>query len=226
MRSESTDVTEDSSEHCAEDSVLSKDGEVLLDPEHHDAAMRMAFSLLKRWRCQLNREDVEGMAGVALCRAAQQFDPSLGTKFESYLFYYVRAELIKAIEESVHARKAIEALRDVVPDNDAKIENTSSTDSSGPTLPDPDRIGAATAPTPEGRMLHQEQAEQVRQALNRLEENHRTILQLVYFEQVHPQQLREQLGLTRSGIRRALENAKRALKKELQRVGCEGILPQ
>lgn len=199
---------------------MDQQAESSLEVEHRETALRMAFSLLKRWHCQLNRDDVEGMAGVALCRAAQQFDPGLGSKFESYLFYYVRAELIRAIEDAISARKAVEALRDSVPELKAVSEPGSDTDEQ--TLPDPDRIAAAQPKTPEGAMLINEQAEQVRLALSQLEEPHREILELVFFKQVHPQEIKDKLGLTRSGIRRTLDSAKKALKKELKKAGIEG----
>lgn len=190
-------------------------------PEYQEPAMRIAFSLLKKWRCQMNRDDVQGMVGIALVKAAQQFDPSHGTKFESFLFYYIKAELIKTIEGAVKAKKAIEALRDVTPEfgdlNGQSNQNKSKNDEQ--VLPDPDRISASPSINPEKKMILEERNELVRQALTRIDEKHRDILEFIYFQQMHPQEIKEKLGLSRSGIKSALRKAKQALEEELLNSG-------
>ena len=204
---------------------MSEHSQYEVEPQYRESAQKIAFSLLRKWRCQISKDDVEGMAGVALVRAAQHYDPSHGTKFESFLFYYVKAELIKAIDGAVTAKKAVAALRDVVPEyephDDSQKEAKKDKEK---VLPDPDRIAASHPVTPEGRMIIEERNASIHQAMQRIDEKHRRVLEMVFFKQADPAELKDKLGLTRSGIKRALNNAKKALEKELQAIGFENTL--
>lgn len=61
------------------------------------AAFNLARYFVHRWAIRMDQEELRSIADIALCEAALRFKPSMGTKFTTYLFFYVKSELIKVI---------------------------------------------------------------------------------------------------------------------------------
>jgi RNA polymerase sigma factor (sigma-70 family) len=77
--------------------------------EHRNRAFAMALSQVRRWGAPLSRDEVRSIADLAVCEAARGFRPEAGT-FETYLFYYVRKELLKTIDRAVHHTSRLRSL--------------------------------------------------------------------------------------------------------------------
>ena len=74
---------------------------------HWDSAVRLAFGILGQWQVRFPREDVLSIAGVSLCEAAVRFNPSFGVKFTTFLFSYLRGNLIRELKQELRARDGL-----------------------------------------------------------------------------------------------------------------------
>jgi len=70
-----------------------------------ELGVKMAFSMLSKWRFQLPKGEVESIAYLALCEAASRFDDKRGVAFGTFLFSYVRGHLLKEITASYNRKK-------------------------------------------------------------------------------------------------------------------------
>lgn len=93
----------------------------LLSPEavseliisHMALGERLARSFLNRWRVRMHPSDITSVIGVALCEAANRFDPERGVTFKTFFFYHLRGMLIKDITRVVEDRRVCMALPDL-----------------------------------------------------------------------------------------------------------------
>ena len=65
---------------------------------HRITARKLARHMLKRWNARLDQEEIDSVADLALCEAARGFDPKEGSAFSTYLFYFLKGSLIKAMQ--------------------------------------------------------------------------------------------------------------------------------
>lgn len=70
------------------------------------AALRVARKILREWQSELDFDDVEGAVNLALCEAAKGYDPKHGTKFSTYLFFYIQGMLADAVAFSAGGKGA------------------------------------------------------------------------------------------------------------------------
>ena len=83
------------------------------------------------------------------------------------------------------------------------------------TLPD------ETAQQPELDILREERSRQLYQALNRLKEEYRQVLILLYFEEMSHDEAALVMGKTRKQIYNLAERGRKALKDQLERMGFD-----
>jgi RNA polymerase sigma factor (sigma-70 family) len=60
-------------------------------------AQKLARSLLRRWACHMDMDEVTSIADLALCEAARRFDPTRNIQFITFLFHFVRGGLVAEI---------------------------------------------------------------------------------------------------------------------------------
>ncbi|MCB0338577.1 MAG: sigma-70 family RNA polymerase sigma factor [Bdellovibrionales bacterium] len=65
--------------------------------EHRRIGRKMAQSMLNRWNARLEKDDFCSVVDLALCVAAQRFDPDRGVQFTTFLYYYLKGELVSMI---------------------------------------------------------------------------------------------------------------------------------
>ena len=53
------------------------------------AAFNLARYFVHRWAIRMDQEELRSIADISLCEAALRFKPSMGSKFTTYLFFYV-----------------------------------------------------------------------------------------------------------------------------------------
>lgn len=76
---------------------------------HREFAENIAWKILKQWQIRQERDDIRSAAALALCAAAQTFDPSRSIAFSTLLFHHVRGVLLKQIAKSAKQQQ----IRDV-----------------------------------------------------------------------------------------------------------------
>jgi RNA polymerase sigma factor (sigma-70 family) len=80
--------------------------------KHREQAQRMACALLRRWGAHLTPDELTSAVDLALCEAALRYAPRPGAAFATYLFYFLKGEVIRSltaasgqsVEESHDAR--------------------------------------------------------------------------------------------------------------------------
>lgn len=60
-------------------------------------ARKLARSILRRWHCRLDLQEVDSVVDLSLCEAVNRFDPTKGASFMTFLFYHLRGNLIRTV---------------------------------------------------------------------------------------------------------------------------------
>lgn len=74
--------------------------------ENRDHGMRLAWSMLNRWRIRIPEDDIISVVGASLVEAAHKFDPGRNVNFKTFFFYHLRGMLIKEVTQILNERKA------------------------------------------------------------------------------------------------------------------------
>ena len=72
----------------------------LLILENRIRARRMGRSIMGRWGASIQEDEFGSVCDLALCEAASRFRPDFGTEFPTYLFYFLKGALARAIDAS------------------------------------------------------------------------------------------------------------------------------
>ncbi len=59
--------------------------------------IRLALSMLRRWKCRIERDELQSIVDVAVCDAASRFEPTRGVAFMTFLYYHLKGNLVKSI---------------------------------------------------------------------------------------------------------------------------------
>ena len=185
---------------------------------HRVDAQRMARSLVRRWHCRIETEELDSVVDLALCEAATSFDATRGTRFTTLLFYHLKGRLVQTITSRANAAKMSGSLRR---SSNAWKENGSSTEaadelrcmqcspfSAGDTCDcDENR--------PDDVVLRKDIIERCREAASRLRGLEREVMMRMYFADQEMSEITEALGYSRSHLSRvrmrALEKVRMAI---------------
>lgn len=58
---------------------------------------KIACSILRKWNCRLELEEIDSIVDLSLCEAVKHFNPDKGVSFITFLFYHLRGNLIRTI---------------------------------------------------------------------------------------------------------------------------------
>lgn len=78
--------------------------------DHREHGIRLAWSLLNRWRIRIEQDDVVSVVGAALVEAANRFDDTRGVSFRTFFFYHLRGMLIKEVTQLIDDRKSFRSI--------------------------------------------------------------------------------------------------------------------
>jgi len=139
------------------------------------------------WRMVRRREEAEEVALEAYCRVLEgSWRP--GGSFRAFLFTVTHRLCIDRLRQR---RRVL------------------------PLFPDAHDPRSTTV-SPEGRVIHDEQLQQLERAMARLPEAHRAVLLLYYHEDLPSKEVAEILGCTDQQVRSQLSYARRLLRKLLE----------
>ena len=68
--------------------------------ENRVRARRMGRSIMGRWGATIPEDEFGSVCDLALCEAASRFRSDFGTEFPTYLFYFLKGALARAIDAS------------------------------------------------------------------------------------------------------------------------------
>ena len=67
---------------------------------YRDKALKMTRGFLKKWGSHIDEDELISVSDLSLCEAASRFDESRNVSFITFLFYYIKGNLVKAVINS------------------------------------------------------------------------------------------------------------------------------
>jgi RNA polymerase sigma factor FliA len=186
--------------------------------KHVGYAHAIARSLLSRYPSNVTQRDLESAAEFGLVQAARAYDPARGIPFTTFAYYRIRGAIFDEIRQLCRASCFEAAANDYMneqtmashtPENAAAAYQelqgiTSHLASSYLLSLDSVREERIPQPgtSPIGRVLHQEQTEIVRRAMDQLPERYRTVLHAYYYQELSLESIGKRLNLSKSWVSR------------------------
>jgi RNA polymerase sigma factor (sigma-70 family) len=171
------------------------------------SARKVARNILKKWNAKLPGEEIDSAVDLALCEAAHRYRPSPNASFITYLFYFLKGCLVKAISANntafnqvVHEHIKHEAL-DAGP---ANIEVEPAQEAVKKELLQEEE--SITSISPEDQVFHRELKGRCREALLHLSNLERELLLNIHVLELKTTTVAKQLGYSRGhlfNVRRA-----------------------
>ncbi|MBX7138539.1 MAG: sigma-70 family RNA polymerase sigma factor [Oligoflexia bacterium] len=166
--------------------------------ENREAAHKMAAYFLRRWAVRMDEEEVRSLADLALCEAAKRYRGPTLSKFTTYLYYYIKGELVRAIKRECQ-NSSLARLND--PDSsDKSAENVS--------VHERDELGQCSAQSPEEECEASELRGGFKRAFKTLTGLEKEIIFHVYVNEFKVASVARKLGYSRGHVsdmrRRAL----------------------
>lgn len=168
---------------------------------HREIGRKLASKLLRTWRIRLSPEDVESIVDVTLCEAAAKFDPNFGAQFSTFVFHYIRGNLLQTIERSVGAKRIMDAARRSAATVSPVVKAPPiSEDEKAPIHLEPELLGMRDIETPEQTMLNKERKNFLHTAMAVLDERERYVIAGLYFKGLTIQSIAKDLGCSRKQV--------------------------
>lgn len=200
------------------------DPKVLIE-SHLTYAHALAAEVLRKLPQQIEKGDLEGAADLGLVEAASTFDPSRGVLFKTYAYYRIRGAIFDSLRKMGWFSKgqyqqyrfemaANEYLKDysAFPPQEGTAEDAYQELRSVPgsllscyllSLDEmPQEIEERTSSSPEARLQHIEDLSNVREALSRLPEKNRLVLEDYYIQELSLEEIGKKIGLSKSWVSR------------------------
>ena len=161
---------------------------------HREFAENIAWKILKQWQVRLERDDIRSAAALALCAAAQTFDPSRSVAFSTLLFHHVRGVLLKQIAKSAKQQQVREAAQRVF--NDAELGEE-----------EIEVVKPNHFPAPDAALFADEKRAQCQRALNTLIPLERKVIEEWMYEGKSVVDIARMLGYSRGHVSRIKTSA-------------------
>jgi len=180
--------------------------------EYRVKARKLAYSLLKKWHCRIDQEELVSVVDLSLCEAVSRFDPERKTDFITFLFYHLKGNLIRSISTS--ARGGVLSLLEA-------NGNEDSTSVLGGDLNQVEALDAVEAlngrerETPDSCLLKKELITISRAACQKLGTLEREIIERIYLQGEQLQDVAEGLGYSRCHVSRIKKKALSDLKNSI-----------
>ena len=65
--------------------------------QNRESARKLALSMITRWKCRIEPDELQSVIDLALCEAAMRYDRAHGAGFMTFLYYHLKGKLIKTI---------------------------------------------------------------------------------------------------------------------------------
>ncbi len=188
---------------------------------HRSYARAIATNVLKKLPSSVDKEDLHGAAELGLVEAAQAYDPRRAVLFKTFAFYRIQGAVYDAIRKmSWYSRTAYQELKFGMAANEYMKDYSEAPPAAGSgseqILEAQSQIGAIAtaymlsldepgAATPadtrksaETAAIENQDGARLREALTKLPEKNRRVIEGYYFENANLEELGDRLGLSKS----------------------------
>jgi len=71
---------------------------------YRSGARKLALSMVAKWKCRLDADDLQSVIDLAVCEAAARYNSAHGAGFMTFLYYHLKGKLVKAIAKRANDR--------------------------------------------------------------------------------------------------------------------------
>jgi len=188
--------------------LLSLEEQRQLVVTHFIDGKQMAAAMLKKWGAYLEEQELDSIVGLSLCEAASHFKPKLGVRFTSFLYYYLKGNLIRSIVEKKRSNG-----NNIQEHNDCSsyVKHTS-------TVHAELCLGnlAANSEVPYFSLFRQQIVTKLSSAISHLNQSEQKVIKGIYIDGTRATVLADQLQVSRSYVSEIKARALRKLREELK----------
>ena len=194
----------------------------------------------------VDRDDIVGAAELGLVEAANNFDPSRGVLFKTFAYYRIRGAIYDSLRKMGWFAKDAARLRfesganEVLKDYADIAPTASSPEASAEELQDlttsvvncyflsltsmTEELPESGVKSAEERYMDREISERLREALAKLPEKNREVLEAYYFQDETLESIGKRLGLSKSWLSRLHAKSLEMLRTVLEEAGVAGAV--
>jgi len=182
--------------------------------EHQQVAIKMAQTILKSWGAYLEEDEVSSICNLSLCEAAKMFKPAIGVKFSSFLFYYLKGNLIRSVS-CCHKTKEFETTCGSAGELESHSLSSNSELCKNNVIDFSLAAISHDSQIPNVKYFKKQILTGLTEALGKLKDCELEIVQRYYFEGKSAREVAEELGKCRSNVIQTKNRALAKLRKSM-----------
>jgi len=175
--------------------------------ENRVRARRMGRSIMGRWGASIPEDEFGSVCDLALCEAASRFRSDFGTEFPTYLFYFLKGALARAIDAS--------KMRSVQISFEDRVESSAKKNAETRELSEHDGIGALENGCPERSAYLDELRVHCNRALLSLNHLERKVVLNVSLLELKVAHVARNMGYSRGYVSSVRKDALVKMRREL-----------
>ncbi|MDZ4785223.1 MAG: sigma-70 family RNA polymerase sigma factor [bacterium] len=187
-------------------------------------ARKLSRSILRRWRSRIELEELDSLVDLALCEAAERYDPKKGASFMTFMYYHLRGCLVRAVDTAANSNLVSAAdfeLEDLTSGFNPTREQTESGMSAVADMAD--SINNEDYLLPDEHLYKKEVANISSGACSKLDELEQEVIFRLYVQEEQLVDIAKSLGYSRCHISRVKKRALDVLHESLSPVlGLKG----
>ena len=194
---------------------------------YRDKALKMTRGFLKKWGSHIDEDELISVSDLSLCEAASRFDESRNVSFITFLFYYIKGNLVKAVINSSIINGCD---RDTYLERNGEKEYSTSQNKLQEILNNEvaECSMGSSKDTPVDLLLKKELYSISKETCKGLDDVERKIIEKIYLQGEQVVNVAKELGYSRCHISRmkrsALEGLEKAINKKLDYESNDSIL--
>lgn len=187
--------------------------------EYRDKTRKLSNGILKKWGSHIEPEELDSVSDLSLCEAAQKFDETKGVSFITFLFYYLKGNLVKAVTRSstINGSSQKEFIENIGDDTNLmgyeNIKDSINDDIS-------DALIGTSSKTPIDILLKKELYNLGKEACIKLDDTEKKVIEKIYLKGEQVLDVAKELGYSRCHVFRikknALDNMEKSMTKKLE----------
>ena len=194
---------------------------------YREKALKMTRGFLKKWGSHIEEDELISVSDLSLCEAASRFDESRNVSFITFLFYYIKGNLVKAVINSSIINGCD---RDTYLERNGEREYSTAQNKLQEILNNEvaECTMGSSNDTPVDLLLKKELYSISKEACDVLDDVEKKIIEKIYLKGEQVINVAKELGYSRCHISRikrsALEGLEKAINKKLDYESNESLL--
>lgn len=173
---------------------------------HRDNGRKLARSMLRRWHVVMPLDEIDSLVDLTLCEAAKRYDIDKGASFITFLFYHLRGHLVRAVASATSDSQLVKAIAQSA-GVDVSEWSTANEDTAVHILPELSMDRPDEAESPELLMMKREKSSLCQQAIVKLDDLEKEIIDRSYGQDEPLVDIARLLGYSRCHISRVKKRA-------------------